>query len=82
MKRRCSFLDHLDAFNYNEGLGREFGSQKDTDTTNLGSTLMYTMLNEVREFCNPKSKLKSHQQVTIAISMYIVATCCHFNFSS
>ena len=71
MKRRCVFLDTLPAFNYNTGsaeyLINECGVKIPTDTKHLGSTLMYTMLNEVSDFCDPTIKenwsLKPHQQV-------------------
>lgn len=69
MKRRCAFLDNLAAFNYNYGVGEyiEVGGQKKTDTRQLGSTLMQTMIREVTDFCDPAIKanwsLKPHQQV-------------------
>ena len=82
MNRRCDFLDNLPAFNYNRGVGEYLKDQKGkyitdekgkrmvTDTTQLGSTLMTTMLKEVENFCDPDIKknwsIKPHQQVTIA----------------
>jgi len=72
MKCRCSFLDNLPAFNNNTGEGEYFiteqGKRVPTDTRQLGSTLMTTMLREVEYFCDPGIKknwfLKPHQQVT------------------
>ena len=70
MERRCRFLDNMPAFNYNTGAGEyiEFGGTRRTsDTQQLGSTLMKTMLMEVADFCDPEIKenwtLKGHQQV-------------------
>lgn len=71
MKIRCGFLDNLPSFNYNVGFGEflksEQGSKVATDTRQLGSTLMSTMLREVSDFCDPAIKenwsLKPHQQV-------------------
>ena len=71
MKRRCDFLDHFPAFNYNTGIGEylkdEFGITTKSNTKSLGSTLMHTMLNEVSDFCDPRIKenwsVKAHQQV-------------------
>ena len=72
MRRRCAFLDQLPAFNYNNGYGEYFidpftGKKKLSDTRQLGSTLMDTMLQEVVDFCDPAIKenwsLKAHQQV-------------------
>ena len=55
MKRRCSFLDDMPAFNYNTGVGEvikgQDGKNIPTDTRCLGSTLMSTMLEEVENFC-------------------------------
>ena len=72
MNRRCSFLDSLPGFNFNMGLGEYFGSWEKrvcTDTRQLGSTLMTTMIREVEDFCDPDIKenwsLKPHQQVTV-----------------
>ena len=74
MKRRCAFLDQFPGFNYNLGSGEYFihpvtGKQMASDTHELGSTLMSTMLKEVIDFCNPETKddwfLKAHQQVCI-----------------
>ena len=72
MKRRCCFLDNLPAFNYNTGKGKHItddqGKRVHSDTRQLGSTLMTTMLREVEDFCDPTIKeswwLKPHQQVT------------------
>ena len=72
MERRCKFLDALPAFNYNTGVGEyllnEQKKQVRTNTRQLGSTLMKTMLKEVQDFCDPAIKenwsLKPHQQVT------------------
>lgn len=71
MKRRCAFLDTLPAFNYNTGIGEpivdESGQTVRTDTRQLGSTLMSTMLDEVNNFCHPSIQAnwsnKPHQQV-------------------
>ena len=71
MKRRCAFLDTLPAFNYNTGIGEpiidESGQTIRTDTHQLGSTLMATMLDEVNNFCHPSIQAnwsnKPHQQV-------------------
>ena len=73
MKRRCHFLDNCPSFNYNSGVGElqvdESGKKTPTNTKQLGSTLMQTMLMEVGDFCDPKIKenwsLKPHQQVAI-----------------
>ena len=71
MNRRCSFLDSLPAFNFNMGGGEhQYDSvgRWTTDTKQLGSTLMTTMIREVVDFCDPGIKenwsLKPHQQVT------------------
>ena len=67
MKRRCGFLDNLPAFNYNSGAGEYISAGKRTDTRQLGSTLMRTMISEVGDFCDPTIKenwsFKPHQQV-------------------
>ena len=67
MKRRCTFLDNLPAFNYNTGYGEYIGERQKTDTRHLGSTLMQTMLKEVTDFCDPRIKeswsQEAHQQV-------------------
>ena len=71
MNRRCSFLDNLPAFYLNMGRGEyitdEQGNRVHTDTRQLGSTLITTMLREVEDFCDPAIKenwsLKPHQQV-------------------
>ena len=71
MNRRCGFLDELPAFNYNTGVGEYITDQRGkrvrTDTKQLGSTLITTMLREVEDFCNPAIKenwsLEPHQQV-------------------
>ena len=71
MNRRCHFLDTLSAFNLNMGVGEyitvEQGKRVATDTSQLGSTLMMTMLKEVEDFCDPDIKenwsLNSQQQV-------------------
>ena len=73
MNRRCDFLDSLSAFNFNMGQGEyatdNQGRKLRTDTRNLGSTLMTTMLKEVEEFCDLATKEKwsdkPHQQVTM-----------------
>lgn len=73
MKNRCHFLDCLPAFNYNTGSGEYteiiYGIRRATNTRQLGSTLMQTMLKEVNDFCDPTIKenwsLKAHQQVRI-----------------
>ena len=71
MKRRCTFLDNLPAFNFNDGGGRykqkQSGRRIEVDTTTLGSTLMSSMLKEVEHFCDPKQigdwTKNPHQQV-------------------
>ena len=71
MKRRCMFLDTLPGFNYNTGSAEyildEQGQKRANDTRQLGSTLMKTMLSEVKDFCDPDIKdnwsHKPHQQV-------------------
>ena len=79
MKRRCSFLDTLPGFNYNTGVGEPMRDEHGvpltdargqiirTDTRQLGSTLMKTMLDEVANFCDPAIKSnwagRPHQQV-------------------
>ena len=80
MKRRCSFLDNLPAFNFNSGYGEyqlnEQGNRVATDTSKLGSTLMGTMLKEVGDFCDPAIKenwsLKPHQQVIPSIEYKLI----------
>ena len=76
MKRRCAFLDDLPAFNYNTGAGEILfdetaGKKVKTDTRQLGSTLMQTMLEEVGNFCDPDIKRnwgdKPHQQVGLLV---------------
>ena len=66
MYRRCYILDNLAAFNYNQGVG-VMRNGKETDTTELGSTLMKAMISEVKEFCNFTDKhlwaKKGHYQV-------------------
>ena len=68
MKRRCEFLDCLPAFNYNNGYGEYDDEGTKSKTTQLGSTLMNAMLNEVRNLCDPTIKenwslLKTQPQV-------------------
>ena len=70
MERRCRFLDNMPAFNYNTGVGEYIKTGEThyrTDTKQLGSTLVETMLREVADFCNPDIKeswtQKCHQQV-------------------
>ena len=75
MLRRCQILDSLPAFNYNQGYGEivlpeygRIGPRKITNTTNLGSTLMTTMLDEVNHLCTSSLKKEwsknSHNQVS------------------
>ena len=80
MKRRCDFLDRLPFFNYNLGTGeyvqsKSGGEPKPSDTSNLGSTLLHTMINEVSDMCDPNSKekwtLKARQQVCY-INVYTI----------
>ena len=77
MKRRCAFLDTFPAFNFNTGVGEPLkdGSGRHTDTKQLGSTLMVTMLEEVTNFCHPAIQQdwskKPHQQVQDYIVNYI-----------
>lgn len=71
MKRRCAFLDNCPGFNYNSGSSDYFtndqGKREKNDTTQLGSTLMDTMIKEVGDFCDPFIRenwaLKPHHQV-------------------
>lgn len=70
MKRRCAFLDECPAFNYNGGSSEYVvseGKKRRNDTSQLGSTLMETMLHEVSDFCDPFIReswsLKPHHQV-------------------
>ena len=69
MKRRCEFLDSLPAFNYNIGVGEPIPGEagRKTDTRQLGSTLMKTMIEEVNNFVDPVINRnwseKPHQQV-------------------
>ena len=68
MKRRCEFLDCLPAFNYNNGYGEYDDERTISKTTQLGSTLMNAMLDEVRNLCDPTIKenwslLKTQPQV-------------------
>lgn len=65
------FLDNLPAFNYNSGMGEVLevkGRRKETDTRQLGSTVMQAMLKEVADFVDPKIKdswsQEGHQQVS------------------
>lgn len=85
MKRRCEFLDNCPAFNYNSGASEyvvtEKGERQRNDTTQLGSTLMHAMLNEVSDFCDPIIRenwaLKPHHQVSCYMysCMYMYSTC-------
>ena len=68
----------MPAFNYNTGVGEYIktgGTRRRSDTKQLGSTLMETMLKEVADFCDPEIKeswtQKGHQQV--------VKGCKHFS---
>ena len=71
MKRRCAFLDNCPGFNYNSGssdyVTNDQGKREKNDTTQLGSTLMDTMLKEVGDFCDPFIRenwaMKPHHQV-------------------
>ena len=71
MKRRCAFLDNCPGFNYNTGssdyVTNAQGKREKNDTTQLGSTLMDTMLKEVGDFCDPFIRenwaMKPHHQV-------------------
>ena len=70
MERRCRFLDNMPAYNYNTGVGEYMKTGETrirTNTRQLGSTLMATMLREVTNFCDPGIKEswteKGHQQV-------------------
>lgn len=84
MSRRCAFLDTLPTFNYNSGRGEPIHDKDDksnsedvqeyTDTTELGSTLLCTMLNEVSDFCNPSVQRdwssRAYQQVRVIFVDY------------
>ena len=71
MKRRCAFLDNCPGFNYNTGSSdyvvNSQGKRVKNDTSQLGSTLMDTMIKEVGDFCDPFIRenwaLKPHHQV-------------------
>ena len=73
MKRRCAFLDNCPGFNYNSGssdyLTNDQGKREKNDTTQLGSTLMDTMIKEVGDFCDPFIRenwaMKPHHQVCV-----------------
>ena len=73
MKRRCAFLDNCPGFNYNSGssdyVTNDSGKREKNDTTQLGSTLMDTMIKEVGDFCDPFIRenwaMKPHHQVCI-----------------
>ena len=76
MRRRVDFLDNLPGFNLNSGVGECItvdGKKRKTDTKKLGSTLMMSMLNEVKQFCDPEQKedwtKDPHQQV-LTITSY------------
>ena len=74
MERRCRFLDNMPAFNYNTGVGEYIANGHRSDTKQLGSTLMETMLREVADFCDPEIKKswtpKGHQQVSYVQYMH------------
>lgn len=87
MKRRCAFLDNCPGFNYNTGssdyVTNAQGKREKNDTTQLGSTLMDTMLKEVGDFCDPFIRenwaMKPHHQVyCMCMQMYI----CYFDAES
>ena len=86
MNRRCSFLDTLSAFNLNMGRGEYIADEERrwvrTDTRQLGSTLMTTMIKEVEDFCDPLIKenwsLKPHQQVTITTTSIYKISWSHY----
>ena len=88
MKRRCAFLDNCPGFNYNTGssdyVTNAQGKQEKNDTTQLGSTLMDTMLKEVGDFCDPFIRenwaMKPHHQVCM-LYVYVIAYC-YFNAES
>ena len=73
MKRRCHFLDNCPGFNFNNGIGEMVAGRK-TNTKELGSILMRTMLSEVHNFCDPLVKFnwsrKAHQQVSPGFLRY------------
>jgi len=81
MERRCRFLDNVNmpAFNYNTGAGEYIGKFHKSDTRQLGSTLMETMLREVADFCDPEIKeswtQKGHQQVACMHLFYNMYSC-------
>ena len=88
MERRCRFLDNMPAFNYNTGAGEyiQTGAKHyRTDTTELGSTLMETMLKEVSDFCDPRIKeswtQKGHQQVGTGIAGCMLTMCMFYMVS-
>lgn len=76
MKRRCAFLDNCPGFNYNSGSSdyvvNAHGKREKNDTTQLGSTLMDTMIKEVGDFCDPFIRenwaMKPHHQVHVCYS--------------
>ena len=66
-------MDNCPAYNYNNGRGEyDKATGMYTDTRELGSTVMGTMLKEVGQFCDPSIKLKwssgSHEQVYKIVS--------------
>lgn len=88
MERRCRFLDNMPAYNYNTGGGEyvKTGEAKiTTDTKQLGSTLMETMLKEVADFCDPKIKeswtQKGHQQVWKGTGYTFCKICVYWKYN-
>ena len=75
MKRRCAFLDAIPAFNFNTGAGEYYDDpetrQKEvSNTRQLGSTLMETMLKEAEDFCSLVKQNwlnEPHQQVSLEV---------------
>jgi hypothetical protein len=75
MKRRCAFLDVIPAFNFNTGAGEYYDDpetkQKEvSNTRQLGSTLMETMLKEAEDFCSLVKHNwlnEPHQQVSLEV---------------
>ena len=86
MKRRCYFLDNLAAFNFNTGVGevvfdKTSGKELKTDTKNLGSTLMQTMLEEVGHFCDQDIRKDLAEKPQVELQKNHCLFKLHFNFA-
>lgn len=82
MTQRCKFLDNLPAYMFNPGYHEEITSQgrRKCDTSQLGSTLFSTMLNEANELCSPDAiqnwSKSTHNQVTSISFHSVTAVIC------